>query len=61
MDDPLIENFREAGCVIVGRTAVPEDGMTLLTHSIKYGDVRSPGYTHRAVHLAGPRPRLPVE
>ena len=29
MDDPLIENFREAGCVIVGRTAVPEDGMTL--------------------------------
>ena len=42
MDDPLVENFREAGCVIVGRTAVPEDGMTLLTHSIKDGDVRSP-------------------
>ena len=42
LDDPLIENFRLAGCVIVGRTAVPEDGMTLLTHSIKQGDVHNP-------------------
>ena len=42
LDDPLIENFRQAGCVIVGRTAVPEDGMTLLTHSIKQGDVHNP-------------------
>ena len=30
-DDPLIENFRAAGFIVCGRTAVPEDGMTLIT------------------------------
>ena len=34
VDDPLIENFRQAGFIVCGRTAVPEDGMTLITHSI---------------------------
>ncbi len=41
-DDPLIENFRAAGFIVCGRTAVPEDGMTLITHSIPQGDTRSP-------------------
>lgn len=41
-DDPLIENFRAAGFIVCGRTAVPEDGMTLITHSIPQGDTLSP-------------------
>ena len=41
-DDPLIENFREAGFIVCGRTAVPENGMTLITHSLPQGDTRSP-------------------
>jgi amidase len=41
-DDPLIENFRQAGFIVCGRTAVPEDGMTLITHSIRQGDTRNP-------------------
>lgn len=41
-DDPLIENFRAGGFVVCGRTAVPEDGMTFITHSIPQGDTHSP-------------------
>ena len=41
-DDPLIENLRDSGFNLIGRTTVPEDGMTLITHSIKHGDTRNP-------------------
>ena len=41
-DDPLIKNFRAAGFIVCGRTAVPEDGMTLITHSIPQGNTHSP-------------------
>ena len=42
MDDPLIENFRAAGFIVAGRTAVPESGMTFITHSIPQGDTLNP-------------------
>lgn len=45
-DDPLINNFRAAGFIVCGRTAVPEDGMTFITHSIPQGDTRSPFNLH---------------
>ena len=41
-DDPLIENLRQAGFIVAGRTTVPESGMTLITHSIPQGDTRNP-------------------
>ena len=41
-DDPLIKNFRAAGFIVCGRTTVPEDGMTFITHSIPQGDTHSP-------------------
>ena len=41
-DDPLISNFRDAGFIVCGRTAVPENGMTFITHSIPQGDTHNP-------------------
>ena len=47
-DDPLVANIRSAGLNIIGRTACPEDGITVVTESIKFGITRNPwnlGYT----------------
>ena len=41
-DDPLISNFRDAGFIVCGRTTVPENGMTLITHSIPQGNTHNP-------------------
>lgn len=41
-DDPLVTNLRNAGLNIIGRTACPEDGITVVTESIKFGITRNP-------------------
>jgi len=41
-DDPLTENFRNAGFNLLGRTTAPEDGMAGVTESIKFGITRNP-------------------
>ena len=41
-DDPLTENYRSAGFNLLGRSACPEDGITVTTSSKKFGDCRNP-------------------
>lgn len=41
-DDPLTQNFRQAGFNLLGRTTTPEDGMTGVTETIKFGITRNP-------------------
>jgi len=47
-DDPLTENFRNAGFNLIGRTTTPEDGMAAVTETIKFGITRNPWDLHRS-------------
>jgi amidase len=47
-DDPFTENLRRAGCNLIGRTTTPEDGMTLVTETIKFGITRNPWNLQRS-------------
>ena len=41
-DSALVTRLRQAGCVIVGRTNVPEFGSTITTEPVAYGPTRNP-------------------
>ena len=47
-DDPLTTNFRHAGFNLIGRTTTPEDGMSAVTETIKFGTTRNPWNLNRS-------------
>ncbi|HLU42501.1 MAG TPA: amidase [Microthrixaceae bacterium] len=49
-DDPVVERFREAGFVLMGKTTTPEFGTISMTESERHGRTRNPWNT---VHTPG--------
>ncbi|MGH9302928.1 MAG: amidase [Acidimicrobiales bacterium] len=48
IDGFIVEKLRRAGCVILGRTNCPEEGMTITTEPVSYGPSRNPWSTEHS-------------
>jgi amidase len=46
-DDELVKRLRRAGCIIIGKTKIPELAIWPFTESSAYGDTRNPCNTKR--------------
>lgn len=46
-DDPVVARLRQAGCVVMAKTATPELGTIAMTESYRFGPTRNPWDTDR--------------